>query len=433
MSVIYNQNFCQPFYNGYRPLNVMRNGRKIAGWSNKSKGGENNSITLTGTYDDKLDFSIHGKTKLDIPPCIGTWNQSVINPLPCSDRTNDITRRLGKGVLTFLEDELKVENDDTCEAYFSVNLGSEVVRGHTYLIGIYYRMAVFEGTTHFTAGFNSVDTMHPNYGGRLGLVYRAGQYDEGETRIFFTLKGSLPSGELIYIKRFICVDLTALWGDENVQLPNYYNYDYNNMYYLFAHLEEVDPTSTATTDTIVPDVESPYFSGNPTPNNPCNVVPDEVFIETTSRITRNDLYSWDTLYSGGYIVSYGKVVQIGDLTWTYNNNNIFLWNGTNEIYRPEEVYMNSYKKVDTFNDLANESYAYFVNSNKMVFIKDKDYTDATNFKNDRADALIYYYSSTSSRREVEVEKPNTTPYTTTVTSNTSYTVTYKKWDNSAND
>lgn len=433
MSVIYNTNKCQPFFNGYRPLNVMRNGRKIAGWTNKSKGGNNNSITLTGTYNDKLDYSLHGKTKIETSACIGTWRQLVQNPRPCTERTTGISRR-GSGVLTFEDNGIILKNDDSGKGAFRVLLPYALQQGHRYFIGLFYERAVVEGSTYFSVAFNTSAVMQYNYN-RLGYVLYAREYEDGVNTITFTLNGSNPNNESIYVNRIMVVDLTTLWGNDNLaDSASYYNSDFRNMSTLIYYLEEVDPTPEATTETIIPNVESPFFSGDPTPINPCNVIPDEVWIETTDRITRNDLYSWDTLYSGGYIISYGKTARIEDLNWSYYNSNIFYWNGTNELYRPEEVYMNYYKKVDNFADLANEDYAYWVNtSNNRVYIKDIEYSNATDFKNARAEGLIYYYSATSTRRDTEVNKPNTSPYTTIVNSNSNYTVTYKKWDDSQPD
>ena len=91
MSVIYNQKFCQPFYTNYRPLKVMRNGKKIAGWHKVSEGFNKNESPkiLQGTYNDPLEFTMHGETYQDSTPYV-MWNNSVLNCKPWAGHVDNI-------------------------------------------------------------------------------------------------------------------------------------------------------------------------------------------------------------------------------------------------------------------------------------------------------------------------------------------------------
>lgn len=91
MSVIYNQKYCQPFYNNYGPLNVMRNGKKIAGWHKVSEGFDKNESPkiLQGTYNDPLEFTMHGETYQDSTPYV-MWNNSVLNCKPWAGHVDNI-------------------------------------------------------------------------------------------------------------------------------------------------------------------------------------------------------------------------------------------------------------------------------------------------------------------------------------------------------
>ena len=96
--------------------------------------------------------------------------------------------------------------------------------------------------------------------------------------------------------------------------------------------------------------------------------------------------------------------------------------------------MDSYKRVETYSELHGSDYAYWVNdSNKRVYVKDKDISDVVDFKDIRANCKIFYHKSWSDTTETNVELPVTYPYTTLVKTNTDSTVTYKKWDDSETD
>lgn len=440
MSVIKDTKLCQPFNNDYGPLNVMWNGKKIAGWSNKSKGCNNTSITLTGTYKDKLDYIIHGKTKIEGGATTGTWRQLVQNPRPCTERTTGISRR-GSGVLTFEDDGIRLKNDDSGKGAMRVLLPYALQEGHKYFIGLFLKGAGLEVTTYISAAFNTTGTMVFNYN-KLAYVLYAGEYEDGVNTVTFTINGSNPNKESIYVNRIMVVDLTTLWSNDNLaDSASYYNSDFSNMSTLIYYLEEVDPTPEATTETIIPNVESPFFSGNPTPINPCDVIPDEVWIETsdgvsTDRIARDDLHVWDELHSSGKISSYGAVKTFGEINWSDDTDdaNIFYWNGASDIYKTENVFMDSYKRVETYDELHGSDYAYWVNdSNKRVYVKDKDISAVVDLKDIRGNCKIFYHKSWSDATETKVELPVTYPYTTLVKTNTDCTVTYKKWDDSETD
>lgn len=442
MSVIKDTKLCQPFNNGYGPLNVMWNGKKIAGWSNKSKGCNNTSITLTGTYKDKLDYTLLGKTKVEGSPFIGTWRQSVKNPRPCLERTNDILKR-GNGVLTFEEDHILVQTDESGKAAIRVFLSEPLQPRHKYLVCLFYSKAYTGDVTYFQVEANTKHGIMMYLSGYscLSLVLKAQQYDDVE---YFVVRmyGTAGLNEGIKITRIMLVDLTDLWGDSNLASDiNYYNSVYSNMANLMWYTQDVDPTPDSTTETEVPNIESPYLPATVSPDSPGKLTTEEVWVETsdgvsTNKITRDDLHVWDELYSSGKINSYGAVKTFGEINWSNdtNNANIFYWNGASDIYKTENVFMDSYKRVETYGELHGSDYAYWVNdSNKRVYVKDKDISDVVDFKDIRANCKIFYHKSWPDATETKVELPVTYPYTTIVKTNTDCTVTYKKWDDSETD
>lgn len=440
MSVIKDTKLCQPFNNGYGPLNVMWNGKKIAGWSNKSKGCNNTSITLTGTYKDKLDYTLLGKTKIKGGAATGTWVQLVKNPKPRTDRTEGIEGK--KGTVTFKNYGVEMWVDDTM-CRIRVRLSRFIQNNHRYLIFLSAYGVWGEGA-YFIAGANSATakfTFLEEHLFYFAVVYDAGIYNSNYDYIDLDLICSSPHADYITVEDLMMVDLTELWGSDKVEKPSYYNDSYDNMKACVERVIAVNPTPDATTESEVPNVEIPYFSTVISPESPTSLTTEEVWIETsdgvsTDKITRVDLHVWDELYSSGKINSYGAVKTFGEINWSNdtNNANIFYWNGASDIYKTENVFMDSYKRVETYGELHGSDYAYWVNdSNKRVYVKDKDISDVVDFKDIRANCKIFYHKSWPDATETKVELPVTYPYTTIVKTNTDCTVTYKKWDDSETD
>lgn len=441
MSVIKDTKLCQPFNNDYGPLNVMWNGKKIAGWSNKSKGCNNTSITLTGTYKDKLDYILHGKTKIKGGATTGKWIQLVKNPKPRTDRTEWIEGK--EGTVTFTNSGVEMwVGESMCR--IGVQLSRFIQNNHIYLIFFTASGAWGDGA-YFRAGANSSTKKfrpleeHFYY---FAVVYDAGIYNSRYDYIDLDLICSSPYSDYITVDDLMMVDLTELWGSDKVEDPSYYNNSYDNMKACVERVVSVNPTPDATTESEVPNVEIPYFSTVISPESPTTLTTEEVWIETsdgvsTDRITRDDLHVWDELYSSSKkISSYGAVKTFGEINWSddTDDTNIFYWNGSSDIYKTENVFMDSYKRVETYDELHGSDYAYWVNDyNKRVYVKDKDISAVVDFKDIRGNCKIFYHKSWSDATETKVELPVTYPYTTLVKTNTDCTVTYKKWDDSETD
>ena len=136
MSVIYNQKFCQPFYTDYRPLKVMRNGKKIAGWHKVSEGFNRNESPkiLQGTYNDPLEFTMHGETYQDSTPYV-MWNNSTLNYNPTKINVNNINFNS----CTFLPNNsdsrhIMVKVDPGTPATVEFSLDRLPVQGNRYLV-----------------------------------------------------------------------------------------------------------------------------------------------------------------------------------------------------------------------------------------------------------------------------------------------------------
>lgn len=72
------------FYEDYKPVNVMRNGIKLAGWKNETKSGQ--SVEFSETYNDKALVDINGESFQENEPSpdnlieiksVGTYNPST--------------------------------------------------------------------------------------------------------------------------------------------------------------------------------------------------------------------------------------------------------------------------------------------------------------------------------------------------------------------
>lgn len=457
MSIIYNQNFCQPFYNGYKPLNVMRNGRKIAGWSKKSKAGNNESLFLTGTYDDYLEYQLHGKTVVEGAPHIGEFKQHCSNSWPSNARTNDISRR-GYGSLVYRNDaqglQVICDEDNMCR-WRMLNL-LPIENRHIYLIAIFTSLALSaNGSIRcvFNTGTGNLINC-PNATIRYNCyatVWNSESYNTDYDNL--TYEYSAPEGEYIYINRFMIVDLTRLWGADNVQAASYYNSNPAILQQAVKDVLEVDPylieypsveaPEQAYTSYDVNDIDIPYLRSI-SPITPATIKPDDyIWLQADDNVSeynyfiRDDLHIWDTLIFsdfGNRILSYGDKKTIGELNWSTSGDSIFITNGSDYLYRPEYVYLDYYPQALDQASLENMDYGYFVGSNKVLYIKDHDFNDASLFKSSRANGSILYYSSTSTTREAtNITKLVTYPYSTHVMSNSSFTISYKKWDNSAND
>lgn len=457
MSVIYNQNFCQPFYNGYRPLNVMRNGRKIAGWSKKSKAGDSEGLFLTGTYDDYIEYQLHGRTVVEGAPHIGEFKQHCSNSWPSSARINDISRR-GYGTLVFKQEfqGLQVICDENNMCRWRMFNLLPIENKHKYLIAIFTSLALSTNAT-LKATFNTGTenlvncpdaTMRYNC---YAKVWDSGTVNTDYDNVTYTYNG--PSGDYLYINRFMIVDLTRLWGADNVQAITYYNNNPAILQQAVRDVLEVDPylieypsesaPSEAYTSYDVNDISIPYLRSI-SPQTPATIKPDDyIWLQTDDNVSeynyfiRDDLHVWDTLiYSdfGNRILSYGAKKTIGELNWSTNGDSIFITNGSDYLYRTEYVYLDYYPQALDQASLDTMDYGYFVGSNKVLYIKDHDFTDASTFKSSRADGSILYYSATSVSKEASnITKLVTYPYSTHVLGNSSFTISYKKWDNSAND
>ena len=448
MSIIYNTHKCQPFYNNYGPLNVMRNGKKIAGWSKKSIALGGNSYppshVLTGTYNDKLEFILKGGTTEKAQEQIGTWKQIVQNPKPCTSRQNGISTRTGQ--VSYGNDYIEMETGNSNKCAIDLHLPYPIQTRHTFLCALFPSIEVTQATSYMEFSMNTSSSklvdMTVDINGYnewvKGIVWRVSEYDDNYDYITLTLYGSYY-GEYIHFNRVAVIDLTLLLGDDNLQISSFYNNNIDELTTLASNVFNIDPTPEATTETVIPGIVIPYLSSPITPDTPGEIEAEEVMIksESTGGVEESvvyNLHTWEELRQDGTISSYGQIKEIGDINWSDEGNNKFGWNAYNDIIRTESVFMDYYPRVSSLVELASVDYGFFINiDTRKVYIKDKDCLDPQSFKANRQNGKIYYYSGIVTRRSVDINTIHTFPYTTTVTTSSDATVSYKKWDESQPD
>ena len=371
-----------------------------------------------------LEWISEGQARLVDYPAYGSfsgdWKQYVKNPFPCSARQYDVNKFFQEGTLTFNDNYITLDTGNDGQIIVQFTLSDYLIAGHKYLI--YFDTPSYELQPGTTVSYN-VNTGRGLTATISGwaTILNVSSYDDNTKSVTIQIDGT----GTMTIKKVNIVDLTELWKGKYTEV---------DVEDALSKVKEVDPAPFASTPltTITP---IPYIPTNPSPMTPIEPTPKTVWIKANDNRKEADLHWTDELICDGHnyrINSYMKVVNIGDLNWVKaGGNNKFYWVGKEDILRDDKVFSNYYPLVASGSELDRVDYGIYIEPNtfnKMVYIKDKDFNNPTQFKQARANGKLYYYSGVVNRKEEGAMEFRCTPYSTNISTNTNNTITYKQWD-----
>lgn len=427
--IYYNGHKCVPFYNDYRPLNVMRNGKQLGGWRQVSEAIDNNQIELQNTYNDSLEYVVHGKSeqvaKLEH---FVIMNQMVSVPNAMAETGGYYSATSYTSISQDSRGVQVIPAYSTSSTMVQVSLCEYMVGSHRY-------MAVLKTPSdpqYINFRLHKTGTNAPRYLRGEYAMYEidlTGSYDITDTNKCYLRCDR--QGYNWWIQEFALIDITMAYGGIVSTTANRIEL-MSDILRKFGFPEYVLDGHSATEETNVdfsPNKNATNIvrgGGEITPESPASVDPVTVTIVTNKSIGIWDgLQFGDTCDQDGVIRRYTRTVHIYDLEWSVYSSANHIFSAPVKDILGDEIYMAQYTRYTNMSDWTKWGF-YF--SNGKLYVKDNMCSTVDEFIQKRGYSLIWYRGNYATRDKETPQPLLTSPYRTMVASNTDATITYKKFD-----
>lgn len=425
----------------------MRNGVKIAGWKEVSDTADRRSLKLIqNTYNDRLKYTIHGRSRQEWNPSYALFNQMFYNVMPTTQRTENLIVVDGAGGYSMFWDG----DDDYASGIWmyrgngnnsvSFKYDKGLIEGHEYMVyvdtadTINFNTPFYLESWHYTIPYRVIG------GVQIGIfTAKSGDPNKVTTSIpptsaDWNIRVLNQNSRLsaFCLHRVMLIDLTLMFnGKQSLSTRSY------------QELKEMvddainkagQPISTV--DDIHVNVDYPAYGGGISPDNPVGLTPVEIQAHTN----KSDAY-WDNLHfadevnEAGQIRRFTKSRHIYDLEWTISSFTvsgiqILLLATVLDDHLSGDFYMSMYERIDNISDFLEKDYCFYINeSSHRLYVKDKDIVqNIDEFIRQRGYGMLWYRGSVGTLYKMEAQELLTSPYQTNLSTNTDMTFTYKKFD-----
>lgn len=446
--IFYNENKCVPFYTEWRPLNVMKDGKKIAGWkevSNIVSTDTNVNVPIEDTYNDKLQYVVHGRSVQPTEPSYVLWNQSFYNVMPTTQRTDNLIVVDGAGGSSVFWDG----DDDYASGIWmyrgngnnsvSFKYDKGLIEGHEYMVYVDTADTITFNTPFYIESWHYSIPYRVIYGTQIGIfTAKSGDPNKITTSIPPTsadwnirILNQNSRLSAFCLHRVMLIDLTLMFDGKQ----GTFNKSYPELKEMVDDVinRTSQPISTVE-DTKVPVEYEAYGGGGISPDHPVALEPVQIVVYTNKSVaTWDNLHFADEVHEDGRISRYTKTKHIYDCEWRESHIQspvIECFRTTLSDHLSGDFYMGMYERVESLTDLADKDYGFYINnSTHTLYVKDKDIpTNPDEFIRQRGYSSFWYRGNIGTAYKMEGQELLTSPYRTVLGTNTDITYTYKKFD-----